>query len=188
MLGDWFRCLELRISFAEFERLPHHPAYKYEYLGGRAVLTPRPRYQRAVLRLTAFSRPTSRSSLLAKVDFLPLQAGDWTCLPDLLAAAFRSVPPLAALSDELRLTAAQECVQRTRAGSDGPAVEPACFVAVDPGQARRLEGAVLITLIQKRDPTVVKSVMTLGTSIRTVTRFAPTAGMSVRTGKRSGRT
>ncbi len=151
MLGDWFRRLELPISFGEFERLPRHPAYKYEYLDGRAVLTPRPRYQRAVLRLASFSPPTSQSSLVAKVDIRPLQAGDWTCLPDLLAAAFRNVPPLAALSEDHRLTAAQECVQRTRAGGDGSVMESACFVAVDPGQARRLEGAVLITLIPRRE-------------------------------------
>jgi len=151
MLGDWFRCLEFPISFAEFERLPRHPAYKYEYLGGRAVLTPRPRYQRAMLRLAAFSPPTLQSSLLATVTFRPLQPGDWTCLPDLVAAAFRNVPPLAALSQDLRFTAAQECVQRTRAGGDGLLVESACFVAANPDEARRLEGAILITLIPRRD-------------------------------------
>lgn len=150
MLGDCFRSLELPISFAEFDRLPRHAAYKYEYLEGRAVLTPRPRYQSAMLRLDAFSPPTSPSSLLAEADLRPLQEGDWTCLPDLVAASFRNVPPLAALSEGLRLTAARDCVQRTRAGDDGSVVESASFVAVDSGEARRLEGAVLITLIPSR--------------------------------------
>ena len=41
MADDHFRRIELPLSIDEFHRLPRNSAYKYEYLGGRAVLTPR---------------------------------------------------------------------------------------------------------------------------------------------------
>ncbi len=147
MLDGWFRPLELPIPFAEFVRLPRHPAYKYEYFDGRAVLTPRPHYQRALLDLAVLSRPAPTRSLPAEADIRPLHAEDWAGLPELLAAAFHHVPPFAALSEDLRLRAAAECLERTRAGDDGPVVEPACFLAEHAGRADQVDGVVLITLM-----------------------------------------
>lgn len=151
MIGEWFRSLELPIPFSEFVRLPRHPAYKYEYFGGRAVLTPRPRYRHATVELTTLEPASATSGLLATVDIRPLQAGDWAQLPELLAAAFHDVPPFAALGEDVRVGAARECLDYTRAGRDGCVLEPACFVAVDAQQALRPEGALLITLIQPPD-------------------------------------
>lgn len=42
MLEDSLLPVELDIAFEDFERLPRHPAYRYEYYKGRAVLTFRP--------------------------------------------------------------------------------------------------------------------------------------------------
>src|SRR5688572_13248154 len=53
MIDDWFRSVELPIAFSEFVRLPRHPAYKYEYFDGRALLTPRPHTRFAIVELDA---------------------------------------------------------------------------------------------------------------------------------------
>src|SRR5271154_3571810 len=47
--SEWMRPMELKISFADFLRLPRNNAYKYEYLDGRACLSPRPKYYHALL-------------------------------------------------------------------------------------------------------------------------------------------
>jgi GNAT superfamily N-acetyltransferase len=146
MLAAWFHPLELSIPFSEFARLPRHPAYEYEYFDGRAVVTPRPRYRRATVDLTAL--PWSGLDL---ESIRLLDAGDWEHLPQLLASAFQHVPPFATLSDDLRLNAADDCVRNTRAGGDGSVLESACFVAIDPSQSARLDGAILITLIPDGD-------------------------------------
>lgn len=148
MLDDWFRVLELPLSFSEFVRLPRHPAYKYEYFGGRAVLTPRPRSQWATAALEGLPPATATSSLLDGVDVRPLRPGDWAGLPELLAVAFRDVPPFAALSEGDRFKAAEDCLEHTRTGGDGIVIEPACFVA--DGDATHLEGAIVITLTPAR--------------------------------------
>ncbi|HEY6156895.1 MAG TPA: GNAT family N-acetyltransferase [Gemmatimonadales bacterium] len=150
MLGDWLRSLELPIAFSEFERLPRHPAYKYEYFDGRAVLTPRPRYARALLDLTAFSPPATAASL-AGAHLRPMEPADWNRLPELLAAAFHNVAPLVTLEPTVRLTVARECVEHTRAGGDGALVDPACCVAVETRGADCVVGAIVITLITCRD-------------------------------------
>lgn len=151
MMGDWFRCLELTIPFAEFMRLPRHPAYKYEYFGGRAVLTPRPHSRHASVELAALPPAHSPSSVPDTVVIRPLEPGDWAHLPELLAAAFHNVPPFAALGEEDRLRAAQDCLGHTQAGGDGSLLEPACFVAVDTGRPTAPEGAVLITAVPSGD-------------------------------------
>jgi ribosomal protein S18 acetylase RimI-like enzyme len=151
MFSDWFRALELRMAFSDFERLPRNPAYKYEFLRDRAVLTPRPRYERVVLDLSMPPRVTAGSGLPPGPPMRPLQADDWTALPGLLALAFGASPPLVTLDAPLRLTAARECVEFTRGAGDGTLVEPACFVSVEPHANSHVRGAVIITLINGRD-------------------------------------
>ncbi len=43
MIDDWFRSVELKLTFDEFDQLPRMAGYKHEYFDGRCVLTPRPR-------------------------------------------------------------------------------------------------------------------------------------------------
>lgn len=147
MIADWFRPLELSIQLSELARLPRHPAYKYEYFGGRAVLTPRPCYRRATADLTTITAARASAPVPDGLAVRPLQPGDWSHLATLLAAAFRHVPPFAALTDDLRLDAADACLRRTHAGDDGPVVEGASFVAADTRETARLEAAIVITLV-----------------------------------------
>lgn len=151
MIDEWFRSIELAIPFSQFTRLPRHPAYKYEYFGGRAVLSPRPRCRRAVGELTALASANTPASLSDTVVIRALQTGDWEQLPGLLAAAFRDVPPFGALNDDDRLRAAQDCMDHTRAGGDGCLIESACFVAADAARKTPPEGAILITALPRRD-------------------------------------
>jgi hypothetical protein len=47
MLEELLLTVELDVPFEAFARLPRHPAYKYEYFGGRAVPSPWPHYVEA---------------------------------------------------------------------------------------------------------------------------------------------
>jgi hypothetical protein len=158
MLDDWFRSIELGISMEEFHRLPRHPAYKYEYLGGTAWLTPEPRYGRALLDLAAFDCPpaTAGEPEAQRAAEFPIRAlghGDWERLPGLMAAAFQQVPPFGALDDATALAAARDCLRYTRDGGDGPLVALACFVADGARAWDNPAGAILITLIPGGDMT-----------------------------------
>lgn len=146
MIADWFRPIEITIPFSAFASLPRHAAYKYEYFEGRAVLTPRPCYQRATVDLASFSAVTSPAGPLDTAIIRPLRPEDWPHLATLLAAAFRHVPPLGGLNDAHRVEAALACMRRTSAGDDGAVLAASCFVAADRADAGRLEGAIVITL------------------------------------------
>ena len=150
MLGTWFRPLELLISFEEFQRLPRHPAYKYEYFGGRAVLSPRPSYERAVLDVATFRPHAGALEPAVEVALRQLEDGDWAALPELLAAAFHHMPPFATLADDQRVRAARDCMGYTRTGGDGSIIAPACFVAASPARETRLAGAIVITSVPAR--------------------------------------
>jgi hypothetical protein len=153
MIDDWFCPVELPIAFSEFVRLPRHPAYKYEYFGGRAVLTPRPYTRYAMVELDVLASDSSPSSLpdSAVIHPLPdsavihpLRAGDWAQLLDLLVAAFRDAPPFGGLTDEARVKAARDCLDHTRAGGDGRLLDEACFIAGEGSE--RPAGAIVVTL------------------------------------------
>ena len=146
MLDDWFRTIELKITFEEFHRLPQNPAYKQEYYDGRCVLTPRPKGYHAVLDLSAFVPPDEppADASFSPVSVRPIAETDWDLLPPLLAAAFHRVPPFGTLGDDEAVTAAVDCLSHTRQGGDGPVIEPACTVATE-ADGRRI-GALLVTL------------------------------------------
>lgn len=144
MIDDWFSSVELPIAFSEFVRLPRHPAYKYEYFGGRAVLTPRPSTRYAIVELDVLASESSPPTLLDGVVVHPLRTTGWAHLPELLVAAFRDVPPFGGLNEEAQLTAAREGLDHTMAGGDGRLLDEACFVAVDTSE--QPEGAIVVTL------------------------------------------
>jgi GNAT superfamily N-acetyltransferase len=124
--------------------LPQNPAYKYEYIDGEAWLTPRPKSYHALLDLDSFDPPitmqTEEQTIIRR-----LAEEDWERLPTLLAAAFHRVEPFASLDDDLRLQAAEDCLRRTRDGTEGPLIGEATCVAVRE-QDQALVGAAIITL------------------------------------------
>ena len=47
MQDEWFRGLELPLTWEQFHELPRNAAYKYEYFEHRAWLSPRPKFYHA---------------------------------------------------------------------------------------------------------------------------------------------
>jgi GNAT superfamily N-acetyltransferase len=145
--------LELKIGIGQFRQLPRNAAYKYEYFGGSAWLTPRPRYYHALLRLPAVAAAPTEP---APVALRRVTAGDWEAMVPIFAAAFRTQQPFGGLEDEPRRTAARKSLEQTRTGGDGPLIAQAAFVAVGEAEADAeppLLGALLPTLLPAGDPT-----------------------------------
>jgi GNAT superfamily N-acetyltransferase len=138
--------LELKLSMQEFLQLPRNAAYRYQYQAGSAWMNPRPRYYHALLDL-----PGLEPSGGADVVVRGVQVYDWDLLAGVFADAFREQQPFAGLSEETRIRAAQRSLEQTRGGGDGPWIEEASFVACT--EEGGLLGAVLITLLPRRDPT-----------------------------------
>jgi ribosomal protein S18 acetylase RimI-like enzyme len=141
MCDEWMPTLRLRLARHEFDQLPRHPAYKYEYLNGTALLSPWPRHLHAVLDLSRLPDPP-----VGPHPLRPVQRSDEAALVDVFAAAFRRVQPFGALDEPTLRVAAQQCLTRALGGGDGPWVEAASFAAHSPGSAA-LVGASLITLV-----------------------------------------
>ncbi|MBX9581705.1 MAG: hypothetical protein K2X87_15490 [Gemmataceae bacterium] len=142
-MTEHFRVVELPLSIDEFRRLPRNPAYKYEYFGGRAVLSPRPKL---------FSCARDLSPVAAEpwgpVAVRPLPAADAPGLADLFAAALRRTQPYESLDNEAARAALDATLNKTLSGEDGPLIEAACFRAVDPREQSRGDiGGVLVTLV-----------------------------------------
>jgi GNAT superfamily N-acetyltransferase len=150
MCDEWMPHLELPLSFQQFHQLPRNAAYKYEYFGGAAWLSPRPRYYHALLELEPLAgQPLEGGSRTAMLR--PVRATDWEELTPLFAAAFRVQQPFSGLEDEPRRQAARKSLEHTRIGGDGPWIEQASFVAMDEGDPHEV-GAILVTLLPDTDP------------------------------------
>jgi hypothetical protein len=133
-----YKRIELPITIDQFHTLPRNSAYKYEYWDGRAVLTPRPKAQRAVLDL----HPLPNEGAW---DVRPLPVDEIEGLAGLFLSAHHNSQPFASLDEKAARAAALDCLRRTRAGEDGPLVPSACFQAF----GRHFQGpigAVLVTL------------------------------------------
>jgi hypothetical protein len=137
-VDDLYRRIELPITIDQFHTLPRNSAYKYEYFGGRAVLTPRPKFQRGVLDL----RPLPKDG---NWDVRPLPAAEVMALAPTFYAAFAGQQPFASLGEGAGPAAARECLRRTVEGDDGPLIPDACFQVFD-RDSRGPVGAALVTL------------------------------------------
>lgn len=142
-MTEHFRVVELPLTIDEFHRLPRNPAYKYEYFGGRCVLTPRP-------KLFACARDLSPvvADPWEPVEVRHLPAAEAPGLAGLFAATLRRTQPFESLDREAADAALAATFNKTLSGEDGPLVEAACFRAVDPREGRRGDvGGVLVTLV-----------------------------------------
>ena len=150
MRDEWFRTIELPLTWEQFHQLPRNAAYKYEYFDQRAWLTPRPKFYHARMSLQS-CEPVREVDAQWQIVIRPLRDEDWSGLPSSFAAAFDRVTPLSSMSDDERLAAARVCLEETRAGEEGPLMRSACFVAVDATDPAKTVGAILVTLAPERD-------------------------------------
>jgi GNAT superfamily N-acetyltransferase len=146
MSDEWMPSLKLKLPREEFERLPRHPAYKYELIDGVTCISPWPRYYHAQLELQRFH---AEEDDRADAEIRPAQAEDLAALIPVFLGAFARLQPYGSLSDEQGKLAAERSLTRTFTGGDGPWIEAASFVALHEGM---IAGAILITLVPGGDP------------------------------------
>ena len=139
-MDEYFRAVELPVDIDTFHRLPQNAAYKYEYFGGRAVLSPRPKSFACVRDLSPVEHPGDPPGVALR----PLPPADIPGLVGLFRSATARTQPFAALDDADALLASAACLQRTAAGRDGPLILPACLTA---HRDDTPVGAVLVTLV-----------------------------------------
>ena len=151
-MDEHYRRIELNISMDELLRLPRNAAYKYEYYGGRAVLTPRPKLFSCVRDLSpVVSEP------LEPVEVRPLPRGDMPGLADLFHWAMLRTQPFESLDKDAARKAADGCFNKTLSGEDGPLIEAACFQAFSDRSSHEKDvpvGGILVTLVPKEILTV----------------------------------
>ena len=146
MCDRWMPTIQLPLTLEQFHQLPRNPDYKYEFLGGRAVLSPNARHYHALLDLRTLAPPAAE---LANVQVRRLEGSDFEELEHVFTASFRSMQPYGSLDEATRLRAAHDALERARTGGDGPWIGRASFVTqLD----RRITGAIMITLLPKTDP------------------------------------
>jgi len=151
MCDEWMPTLKLSISHDEWRQLPRNAAYKYEYLNGRAWLTPRPKFYHALLELPPLAgRPLEGRG--GEVAIRPLRDDDWERLVPVFAASFDRQQPYSGLDREERLVAARRSLEYTRDRGDGPLIRAASFTAHDAAHGG-LAGAIVVTLLPDADPT-----------------------------------
>jgi len=141
MCDHWMPSLTLPLTWEQYQQLPRHAAYRYEYLEGKAYLTPRTRHYHALLPLA----PIETTSL---ATLRPALENDFEELAPLFASCFHRIQPYGSLDDGMRLVAAREALERTRTGGDGPWMPGASFIALNDGRAC---GAILVTLLPPGD-------------------------------------
>ncbi len=149
-IDDWYRPIEMPLSWDDFLRIPRHPDFKYEYFQGRAFLTPRPKSLHAVRALEPCDGPDllhGPNSVLLE-DPLP---DSWEGLTPLFSAAFERTQPFASFDDENRRRAGLALLDSCRRGGDGPVIWPACRVAREEVSGDAV-GALLVTLYPDLDP------------------------------------
>lgn len=149
MCDEWMPVLRWPMSIEQFHEMPRNAAYKYEYLGGAAHLSPRPKHYHARLDLSGTMPGTFTLGGLSEAMLRRLQTRDWPNLVPLFQGAFHGVQPFASLDEKTLAQAAKKCLERARTGGDGPWIEQASLVAEHEG---RLVGAILVTLVPAGDP------------------------------------
>jgi hypothetical protein len=158
MLNDFFSNLRFPLSWSEFQQIPRHPAYRYEYRSGEVRISGHPLYRHARLNLAPDAPLPGREPAAGNVtcffsqfELSAVSDRDWSELPKLFAGAFSRTPPLSTLEETQRLSAAERLLERTRTGQDGPLL-PAASKVVCERDSGELIGAILVTLVPNGDP------------------------------------
>jgi GNAT superfamily N-acetyltransferase len=141
MSDAWMPSLRIPMLQQDFDQLPRHPAYQYEYLGGAASLAPWPRYYHAQLDLAPL---TADPLLQATAPLKPARPQDIEAMVPVFDRAFAHLQPFGSLLEEHRRLAAEQSLRLTFGGEDGPLIEPASLIA---WEEEKIIGAILLTLL-----------------------------------------
>ena len=118
MCDRWMPTIQLPLTLEQFLPLPRHPDYKYEFLGGRALLSPHVRHYHALLDLRAVAPVAAELSPEVKVR--RMEGADFVAMEHAFCASFQNTQPYGGLDDATRLRAAHDALERARTGGDGP--------------------------------------------------------------------
>lgn len=146
MSDEWMPTLRMKLSREEFDRLPRHPAFKYELLAEETLISPWPRHAHASLTLSRY-RPAVDD--VAALQLRLATSDDIDRLVPVFCGAFDHRQPYGSLDEETMRKAARISLERTFTGVDGVFVAAASFVVL---HEDRPVGAVLITLLPGGDP------------------------------------
>src|SRR5271166_4253967 len=91
MCDEWMPALQLPLTWEQFLQLPRNAGYKYEYLEGKALLSPRPRHYHALLDLHAFRPAVDEAP--QEMELRPMRADDFLLLEPAFKAAFHRIQP-----------------------------------------------------------------------------------------------
>ncbi len=99
MLPDWFVPAQIRMTWEEFQKLPRHPAYRYEYRNGELRQSGRPilRNCRIKTEFQAASKVDDRIEAL-RLSFADLKNFNGQALTTLFKQAFARSAPYFSLS------------------------------------------------------------------------------------------
>ena len=153
MLDDFARVLKFTIPRDDWDRLPRHPAYKYELMRGETWISTRHRSHGCRLALDRFTAADAIDD--GDVSIRAVTDDDWPALAEPLAAAARAIPPLDMLLDDERLDAATKLLAHARDGGEGPLVPGASFVAID--RERGPIGAAIVTFTKPWPDSIERS-------------------------------
>ncbi|QEH35074.1 Acetyltransferase (GNAT) family protein [Aquisphaera giovannonii] len=138
---------KIAMSMDDYRKLPHHPAFKQEYLEGELWISPRWRSLDLYLPINEPESPAPTAPAPATIR--RLEDADWEDLPELFARSIGQTPPLSLIPREQRDEAGRRFMEYARAGGDGPLIPDACFVARD-AEEGDLDGAILIGELEGR--------------------------------------
>jgi GNAT superfamily N-acetyltransferase len=138
--------VRLAVTLEQFRQLPRNPAFRYEFLDGTAILSPRTHHFHAAINLRTL-KPAPQE-LSRDISLRRLVDEDFPELERLFCEAFCVVQPYGSLDEATRLRAAHDALERARIGGDGPWIRQASFAGV---RAGKIMGAVIVTLVPPGD-------------------------------------
>ncbi len=150
MYEQWMPKVALSLTTEEFGQLPRNPAFQYDYLRGKALITPRPRHFHGILDFSG-RQVAEPNEVGSNMHIRPMASGDFGALPDIFTDAFDGVQPLGGLTRAQRLDAARVILDKTWQGNDGPWIRQASFTALDKTK-KTLLGGITITLVPGGNP------------------------------------
>jgi GNAT superfamily N-acetyltransferase len=139
--------IHLGMTVEQFRQLPRNPAFRYDYLDGTAILSPRTHHFHAAINLMTLK--PQPEELSREISLRRLVDEDFGTLERLFSEAFCVVQPYGSLDEETRLRAAHDALERARGGGDGPWIRQASFAGIRAGQ---IVGALIVTLVPPGDP------------------------------------